>query len=100
MGEGKVLVGRRKKFHPALPPQKSRGRAPKIQGRWIKAMGRIPSIDAGFRAIGRQKSKNPRFLEAMKRLWVWIFAEAAKDHTGRRGNRMPVFIYFFGFLDF
>jgi hypothetical protein len=66
----------------------------------MKVIGRIPSNDAGFRAIGSQKSKNPRFSEAMKRFTVWIFAEAGGSTNRERGNRMPVFIYFFGFLDF
>ena len=66
----------------------------------MKAIGRIPKRGAGFRAIGGQKSKNPRFLEAMKGCAVWIFAEATKNHSRRMGKAHARITYFFGFLDF
>ena len=97
-----MRVGCRKKFHPTLYPQKSKERGSKIQGRWMKAIARIPSTGAGFRAIGGQKSKKSTVFGGNERVEVLDFCRREKNHTASMvGKHAPDYLFFwiFGFLN-
>lgn len=64
----------------------------------MKAIGRIPSTGAGFRAIGIQKSKKSTIFGGNERVEGLDFCQRVKNHTASMvGIAYP---FLFIFLDF